>query len=93
MKKVFILFMSHNSGEHGLTIHNTVEEVRETVKSVVELIKENSGKEEREITENYNNDLKVVEDITGDGYFGELSESTWFDVFEREIDNLNEMQN
>jgi hypothetical protein len=84
-KKVFVLFMSHNSGEHGLTIHNAIEEVKEAVKSVVESIKENSGKEEREINEAYNQDLSIVESINGDGFYSELSDTTWFDVFEREI--------
>jgi hypothetical protein len=37
------------------------------------------------LNEKYNNDLKVVEEITGDGTFNELSDTTWFDVFEREI--------
>ena len=78
--------MSHKSGEHGLTIHKTIDEVKEEVKSVVDLIKENSCLgDERETTEAYNQDLEVVEGITGDGTFGELSDSTWFDVFEREV--------
>ena len=77
--------MSHRSGEHGLTIHNTLEEVKDEVKSVVELIKENCGNDESEIQEAYNQDLKVVESIKGDGFYSELSDTTWFDVFEREV--------
>jgi len=66
MKKVFILFMSHKSGEHGLTVHNSIEE----------------GTKNAEVLEE---DLKVIDEITGDGDFHELSDTTWFDVFEREI--------
>lgn len=87
MKKVFILFMSHESGEHGLTIHNSIEEVQAEVKSVVEIIHEDrdDGAFCELLNEAYNNDLKIVEEITGDGTFNELSDTTWFDVFEREI--------
>ena len=84
MKKVFILFMSHKSGEHGLTIHNTIEEVQAEVKSVVDLIKESDG-DSQEAEESYQNNMATVEEITGDGDFHELSDSTWFDVFEREV--------
>jgi len=84
MKKVFILFMSHKSGEHGLTIHNTIEEVQAEVKSVVDLIKESDG-DSQEAEEYYQNNMATVEEITGDGDFHELSDSTWFDVFEREV--------
>jgi len=93
MKKVFILFMSHKSGEHGLTIHNTIEEVQSEVKSVVDLIKESDGDSQeaeddgdsQEAEESYQNNMATVEEITGDGDFHELSDSTWFDVFEREV--------
>ena len=89
MKKVFILFMSHRSGEHGLTIHNTLEEVREEVKSVVEIIKEGvNGDIDDERNEEYHSDLMIVKAInedTADGFYSELSDSTWFDVFEREV--------
>jgi len=84
MKKVFILFMSHKSGEHGLTIHDTIEEVQAEVKSVVDLIKESDG-DSQEAEESYQNNMATVEEITGDGDFHELSDSTWFDVFEREV--------
>ena len=80
MKKVFILFMSHKSGEHGLTIHNSIEEVQAEVKSVVEIIHEDA-----EDLDSYMKNLAIVEGITGDGTFNELSDTTWFDVFEREI--------
>ncbi|HEY4755810.1 MAG TPA: hypothetical protein VIH28_07145 [Ignavibacteriaceae bacterium] len=80
MKKVFILFMSHKSGEHGLTVHNSIEEVKAEVKSVVDIIHE--GTKNAEVLEE---DLKVIDEITGDGDFHELSDTTWFDVFEREI--------
>jgi hypothetical protein len=77
--KIFVLFMSHNSGEHSLTIHNTIEEVKEAVKSVVEVISESS------LPENYKEDLAIIETIKGDEFYGELSDTTWFDVFEREV--------
>ena len=77
--------MSHRSGEHGLTIHNTLDEVKAEVKSVVDLIKENSGIDEEDIEKAYQQDLASIEEITGDGTFSELSDTTWFDVFEREV--------
>lgn len=83
-KIVYILFMSHRSGEHGLTVHNTVDEVKAEVKTVVEIIKNSEG-DEGEKESSYQQDLEVVEEITGDGDFGELSDTTWFDVFEREV--------
>ena len=76
--------MSHKSGEHGLTIHDTIEEVQAEVKSVVDLIKESDG-DSQEAEESYQNNMATVEEITGDGDFHELSDSTWFDVFEREV--------
>ena len=76
--------MSHKSGEHGLTIHDSIEQVRAEVQSVVVIIKENNG-DSREAQEAFNDDMHIIDYITGDGTFNELSDTTWFDVFEREI--------
>ena len=76
--------MSHKSGEHGLTIHDTIEEVQAEVKSVVDLIKESDG-DSQEAEESYQNNMVTIDEITGDGDFHELSDSTWYDVFEREV--------
>lgn len=83
-KKVFVLFMSHRSGDHGLSIHNSMDELKAELKSVIELIKENKGIDEREIKEAYNSDLECLDEVC-DGYFKELSDSTWFDVFVKEV--------
>ncbi len=80
-KTIFVLFMSHKSGEHGLSIHNTMDELKAEIKSVVELIKENSSVGD---DENYNDDLSKIDEVC-DGYWAELSDSTWFDVFVREV--------
>lgn len=78
-KKVFMLFMSHKSGEHGLTKHNTLDELKAEVQSVVDQIEEGGTKKEHK--ENY----QIVENIKGDGDYFELSDTTWFDVFEMEV--------
>lgn len=84
-KTIFVLFMSHKSGEHGLSVHNTIDELKAEIKSVVELIKENSSVgDDRQTEENYNDDLSKIDEVC-DGYWAELSDSTWFDVFVREV--------
>lgn len=78
-KKVFVLFMSHRSGEHGLTIHNTIDEVKDEIQSVIDVIHE-----ENKNTKAYREDTKKIKQLRG-GYWAELSDSTWFDVFEKEV--------
>ena len=78
-KKIFILFMSHRSGEHGLSIHNSMKELKEELKSVIEVIHD-EGLNKKAKKE----DMKKVNEVC-DGYWAELSDSTWFDVFEREV--------
>lgn len=93
MKKVFILFMSHRSGEHGLTIHNTIEEVKFELKCVIDVIKDNSGIDEEEIEAAYKQDNMIADSINDNnvneynvkGFYAELSDSTWFDIFVREV--------
>jgi len=80
MKKVFILFMSHRSGEHGLSVHNTIKELQDELKSVIEMIHDDKSKKSKE----YKSDMKTVKEVC-DNYYAELSDSTWFDVFEREV--------
>jgi len=78
-KKMFFLFMNHKSGEHGLSAHATIKELKAEVQSVVDLIKDDATEAQ------YNDDCNIVEEITGDGDFYELSDTTWFDVFEVEV--------
>lgn len=86
-KKIFVLFVSHNSGGHGLTIHKNIDEVKLELVSVLEAIKEGNGEDDGDTIaeESFNNDMQVVNSIEGDGFWGEFSDSTWFDVFEREV--------
>lgn len=78
-KKMFFLFMNHKSGDHGLSAHPTLQKLKDEVQSVVDLIKDDATEEQHE------ENCKIIESITGDGDFYELTDSTWFDVFEIEV--------
>ena len=73
--------MSHRSGEHGLSVHNTMEELKDELRSVVEAIHNNGV----EFTQDQKTEDTDKVDEVCDGYWAELSDTTWFDVFKREV--------
>jgi hypothetical protein len=80
-KKIYILFMSHKSGDHGLTIHDDIDDLKKELQSVVDLIDEETDEDGKATN------AEAVEGVGRgcDGYWAELSDSTWFDVYEREV--------
>lgn len=78
MKKVFVLFVSYASGEHGLTIHKSMEELKSELKSNV-MANEDTTPEQ--VVAN-----RALADSAKAGGYGEFSDGTWFSIFEKELE-------
>lgn len=85
----YALFVSHTSGEHGLTIHNTPKELRSELDSLAIAISENMSEKNSThktknlaIVKNAMITLKGAEEIRSTAvFYDEFTDSTWFDIF------------
>lgn len=83
----YALFISHRSGEHGLSMHSDINSLESDLNDVVEAIAEG------EISQAINSDKKTVQQTinrlknyrgkeqVGSILYEEFSDSTWFDIF------------
>lgn len=82
----YALFVSHRSGDHGLTVHKDIPSLYKDLSSVADAINENEDSANEVVNERLiRHTLRALEgnkniDITPAAY-AEFSDSTWFDIF------------
>ncbi len=78
---IFVLFMSHKSGGHGITAHRLSEQVVSELDAVLEIIHEDSeNSEDKETdTEELQKFIPKIEQLTDetDSIYIEFTDSTW----------------
>ncbi len=79
---IFVLFMSHKSGGHGITVHRMSEQVVTELDAVLDVIHENSAEDDEDKktdSEELQKFIPQIEQLTDetDSIFIEFSDSTW----------------
>lgn len=79
---IFVLFMSHSKGGHGITVHRLFEQVESELEAVLDVIHEDSAEDSEDKKNDFEELHKFIIDNeqlseNQDSIFIEFSDSTW----------------